>query len=603
MIKNQLLLLTTFVVCGLSVHAQLTVYDDYVGGGHSEDILISSSSNFTDPDWSDNSSPSHTIDGEGLNGPEAEAARFLYQAALGGSQKDVSDLAKTLDFEQWIDDQINLPPTNFLALTRQSYLAAKQRYQDLNGEQSEYLYNKVHFQYAFWQATIARNDLLRQRVAFALSEILVISTDSDIRNDGDGIASYYNVLMSNAFGNYRDLLEEITYHPAMGIYLSHFRNRSTDLENNVYPDENFAREIMQLFSIGLFELYQNGNLKSDSNGDPIPTYDADDIRNLAKVMTGFGAGALTDEGILEGRELDFNAGARILDYTVPMAMYDEFHEPGEKIILGNKYIPDGLTGQEDVDMALDYIFNHPNTAPFFVRRLIQQMVKSNPSPSYIYDVAQVFNDNGEGVRGDLESVIKAILLHEEARDCLWKELPSNGKLKAPAGRFTQIARSLVDKENNSKFWMTGYAFENETYHLPLSSPSVFNFYLPDYQPNGEILNNDLYAPEFEIHNSVTSIGFANQANAWSRQDRIFSITDLNYSVPLQRSELLEMAQEPEVLVNELDMVLCFGEMTEETRNTIINALQTIDFGTSILENRVEVALYLTMISPDFAIQK
>jgi uncharacterized protein (DUF1800 family) len=592
-----------FLFAGLAC-AQVQTYLDYVGGGHSEDILISASSSFSDPEWTDNSSPDQTINGEGLAGREAEAARFFYQAALGGTQKQIEELAVTLDFEEWIDLQIELPQTNFLSLTRQTYLSAKQRYEDVNGSSSEYTYNEVHFQFAWWQAALAKKDLLRQRVAFALSEIFVISTDSDIRNDGDGPASYYSMLMSNSFGNYRDLIEDVTFHPAMGIYLSHFRNRETDLASNVYPDENYAREIMQLFSIGLFELNQNGTLKLSSNGDPIPTYNADDIRNMAKVMTGFGAGAITEEGVENGRELNFNSTANILDYTVPLVMYDDYHEKGEKIILGDKEIPADQTGEEDIDMALNYLFYHPNVAPFIARRLIQQLVKSNPSPSFVLDVAQTFNNNGDGVRGDLAAVVKEILLHEEARDCLWKEEPSNGKLKSPVGRYIQMARKFVDRENVSNYWTSGFIFENETYQLPLSSPSVFNFYLPDYQPNGDIYDQGLYAPEFEIHNSVTSLGFANQADIWARrQQHVFSISDLDYLVPLKQDDLIELARSPEILVNEMDMRLCDGNMSAETRSTIKGALEEMSFGTDHLQNRVELALYLTLISPDFAIQK
>ncbi len=591
------------IFCISTSYAQLEVYDDYVGGGHSQDIIISTSSSFSDPEWIDNSAPIKTINGEGLDGRKADAARFLYQAAFGGTRSDIEELAETLDFEGWIDEQMALPITNFLSLTRQSYLSAKQRHESINGTSTEYSYNESHFQYAWWQAALTRPDKLRQRIAFALSEIFVISTNSDIRNDGEGPASYYSMLMSNAFGNYRDLIEEVTYHPAMGIYLSHFRNRATDLESNIYPDENFARELMQLFSLGLFELKQNGTLREDLNGNPIPTFDAEDIRNLAKVMTGLGAGGLTDEAIEDGRDLNFNSTANILDYTVPMVMYDDHHEEGQKIILGDKEIPEGQTGEEDIDLALDYLFNHPNTGPFIARRLIQQLVKSNPSPSYIFDIAQTFNDNGEGVRGDIATVIKEILLHEEARACLWKEEPSNGKLKSPVGRYVEVARKFADRANTTYYWTSGFTFENETYQLPLSSPTVFNFYLPDYQPNGDIYDQGLYAPEFEIHNSVTSMGFANQADVWARQNRIFSIFELDYLVPLNQDFLLVLAKYPELLVNEMDNLLCNGDMTAETRNTIRLALEEINFGSELLQSRVEIAFYLTLISPDFAIQK
>ncbi len=591
------------IFCISASYAQLEVYDDYVGGGHSQDIIISTSSSFSDPEWIDNSAPINTINGEGLDGRKADAARFLYQAAFGGRRADIENLSATLDFEAWIDEQMVLPATDMTSLSRSSYQAEKQWYIDYFGDDQGLEYYDVHFQYAWWQAMMKRPDVLRQRIAFALSEIFVISKDSDIRNHGDGLASYYDVLLRNAFGNYRELLEEIALHPSMGVYLSHFRNQKTDLEENIYPDENFAREIMQLFSIGLYELNTNGSLKTDANGDPIPTYDAEDVRNLAKVFTGLGAAAVTQEGIDENHVLSFYTSVRLLEYTVPMIMYDDFHEEGEKVILGDKIIPAGQTGDEDIQMALDYIFNHPNVGPFISRRLIQQLVKSNPSGSYISDVASVFNDNGDGVRGDLAAVIKEILLHEEARDCLWSEDPSNGKLKSPVGRHIQFARYYAERENIPYYWNQGFSFEEQTYQLPLSSPSVFNFYLPDYQPNGAISNQDLYAPEFEIHNSVTSVGFANIADTWIRQDRIFSLLGLNYTVPVQRAELLASAEDPEVLVNLLDVALCQGSMSADTRSILIEGLEQMNFGTEYLSNRVEYALYLILISPDFAIQK
>jgi len=411
------------------------------------------------------------------------------------------------------------------------------------------------------------------------------------------------MLMGNAFGNFRELMEDVTYSPAMGIFLSHFQNQKSDEEANIFPDENYARELMQLFTIGLYELKMNGNLKMDANENPIQTYFDNDIRNLAKVLTGFGAGSLTEEGIQQDRPLNFNTSANLLNYTTPMAVYDEYHENGGKTILGDKYIPEGQTGDEDIAMALDYLFEHSNVGPFIARRLIQQLIKSNPSPSYIADVANAFNNNGDGIRGDMETVIKTILLHEEARTCLWLETESNGKLKPPVGRYLQFARHFADKESSDTFWTSGFTFKNETFHLPLSSPSVFNFYLPDFQPNGEINNQGLYAPEFQIYNAVTSLGYANQADTWSRLQRVFTLFDLDYTVDLFMEDLLEAAQSPHVLVNQMDVLLCEGRMSPETRNIITTAIENMNFGSEYLEDRVEFALYLTLISPDFTIQK
>jgi hypothetical protein len=207
------------------------------------------------------------------------------------------------------------------------------------------------------------------------------------------------------------------------------------------------------------------------------------------------------------------------------------------------------------------------------------------------------------VRGDLGSVVKAILLHEEARECWSSELPSNGKLKSPVSRHVQFARIFSERENAPYFWNPGFSFEEQTYQLPLSSPSVFNFYLPDFQPNGLITEQDLYAPEFEIHNSVTSVGFANTADTWIRQNRIFSVLGLDYTVPLQWNELLSMAEYPELLVNHLDIFLCQGRIGAVTRHDLIGDWELLNFSADYIRQRAEYALYITLISPDFAIQK
>ena len=583
--------------------AQPPVYTDYVGGGHSEGLIVTASHNDKDPDWSDGSIPEHTINGEGLNGPRQEAARFLFQAALGGDEEEINRLASTLDFEKWIEDQMKLPQTDMLSLTNQVYAKALARNIEVNGENDDYPKYDIHFQFAWWQAAMTKPDILRQRIAFALSEILVISKNSNIRNEGDALASYYNVLLEHAFGNYRDLLEAVTKHPAMGVYLSHFRNGKTDLENNTFPDENYAREIMQLFSIGLYELNQDGSYKTDVNGNRISTYGDEDIRNLAKVLTGLGAGGLTQEGLDIGRELNFLAPINLTDLTVPMVMYDDFHEPGQKVILGDKIIPDGQTGEEDLDMALDYLFNHPNVGPFISKRLIQQLIKSNPSPGYIADVASVFNDNGDGERGDLAAVIKEILLHDEARTCEWSEHPENGKLKSPVGRYVQFARLFALNDEVANYWTSGFRFQANTYQLPLASPSVFNFYLPDHQPNGELADNGLYAPEFEIYNSVTSVGYANEADTWIRQGKVFNIQKLNYEVHPSFQDYQASTEDAEVLINELNTVLALGNLSDPAWGTISEAVSSVVFGDDLSRQRLEMALYLIMISPEYNIQK
>jgi uncharacterized protein (DUF1800 family) len=452
---------------------------------------------------------------------------------------------------------------------------------------------------------MTKPDQLRQRVAMALSEIIVLSTNGPINNNGENYASFYDVLLKHAFGNYHDLLYDVTMHPAMGVYLTYLRNPKTDTTSNTFPDENYAREVMQLFSIGLYELDQDGSIKVDESGSFIPTYDNDDIIELSKVFTGLGAGGLNQNAIENGRELKFSTNQNDMDYTVPMLMYEDEHEEGEKYLLNGFIIPSGLSGTEDIEMALNHLVNHQNTGPFICRKLIQNLVKSNPSPAYIDDVSASFNDNGEGVRGDMKAVIKAILLHEEARDCLWQIESTNGKLLAPTLRYTAFARAIQLSAGNNLYYSEGRGFFEDTFHRVLSSPSVFNFYSPDHIPNGPLNEMGLVAPEFEIFNSVTSIGYLNQVNRWTDRADVFTAPELTGDVEVNRAHYYEMARDPEVLINHLDRLLTKGGLKETTRNSIVEALLGLPENNeeNMLRDRWEIATYLVMISPEFNILK
>ena len=434
----------------------------------------------------------------------------------------------------------------------------------------------------------------------ALSEILVISINSDLDGFGEALASYYDLLMVHAFGNYKDLLKDVALHVSMGYYLSHLNNPKSIPAENIHPDENFAREIMQLFTIGLYMLNQNGTRQTDGQGNFIPTYDNNDIKELAKVFTGLGPGAI-NENVDWTNEPYFGLGIWGTDMTVPMIMYPEWHEPGPKTLLGQYTIPGGQSGMDDICDAVDFLFNHQNVAPFISYRLIQRLIKSNPSPGYVSRIASVFNNNGSGERGDLKAVVRAILLDPEARECSWQQQPDHGKLREPILRYTHAAKALPLDSPLGRYWNNGFSFLDATKQHPLAAPTVFNFFLPDHQPNGPIANNNLFAPEFKIHDSRTSVGFINQVNQWAVWNSLWwSWEENDPNVEYDLSSLVPMAEDPEVLINHLDILFTNGQLSDESRTSIRTALQGLIWG-DYQYDRARLGLYLILISPDYAV--
>ncbi|HKK39230.1 MAG TPA: DUF1800 family protein [Cryomorphaceae bacterium] len=602
--KNQLLRFLPCVIIVTSALGQKPVYEDFLGAGHSQGIVISTSNSVAKPERQQPASGIASLDGRGMESRHMAAARFLAQAGFGGRPQEINNLASSLDFEAWIDNQFEANPTSMLQENRLAYANAKQLRAQTH-DVDNYNNTTKHFHYAWWHSVMTKPDQLRQRVAMALSEIIVLSTNGPVNNNGENYASFYDVLLRHSFGNYNDLLYDVTMQPAMGVYLTYLRNPKTDTTSNTFPDENYAREVMQLFSIGLFELNQDGSLKLDANGNSIPTYDNDDIIELSKVFTGLGAGALDQNAVNKGRELKFSTHQNDMDYTYPMRMYDEEHEQGKKYLLNDYVIPADLPGVQDIKLTIDHLVNHPNAGPFIGRKLIQNLVKSNPSSAYIEDVATAFNDNGKGVRGDMKAVIKAILLHEEARDCLWQSEPSNGKLLAPTLRFAAFARAMQLNAPDELYYKEGGGFLDDTFHRVLSSPSVFNFYSPDHMPNGPLNDMSLVAPEFEIYNSVTSIGYLNQVNKWTDRADVFTANELSENVEVDRPYYYEMARDPQVLINHLDRILTKGRLKESTRNIIVEALNGLSEWNEydMLRDRWEIAAYMVMISPEFNILK
>ena len=586
------------VVCTFLFSQVLTAqYTDYIGGGHANGMTVTTSSG---------SNGMKTIDGDGLTADRVAAARFLSQAGFGGNLNDI-DAILAVGFDQWLENQKNIPASNFLSelediwtIIFDGYINAGQQEDDIFGPYH------VHYSYTWLEHMMTEDDQFRQKVSYVLSQIFVISTNSDLGDWAYATASYYDILQTHGLGNYKDLITDISLHPAMGYYLSHFENPKTDAPNNVHPDENYAREIMQLFSIGLYELNLDGSYKLDANGDQIPTYNNDDIKELAKVFTGLGAGGIQDWVDWTGGVPVWNLGIYATDRTVPMIMYESEHEPGPKVLFGGSHtIPAGQSGMEDIDDAIDIIFNHPNVGPFLAKRIIQRMVKSNPSPDYIERAATVFNNNGQGVRGDMFAFIKAILLDPEARSCDAIEINNPGRLREPMMRLASLMKALPLHQEGGNYWGAGVPFDRAMSQEVLGSPTVFNFYLPDYQPNGDLANADLVAPEFQIFNTRTSIGYINSVLRWTLWDYMFSDWEDNdifgsNSVDLENGYLTNAIDNEgiEKFMNEIDITIGLGQVSDDTRELMRSSAHTLNWQSF---HDAQLMLYILMISPDYVI--
>lgn len=595
-------ILLVFFLIGFTASSQH--YSDYLGAGHNNGITVTSSSEQSRANWVENASAENTINGRGLDARLLETSRFLAQATFGTKLEYIKTVAEGT-FEDWIDEQFELPSPPLAPLTQEIYDEALAMFVANGGNAEDYFgpYH-LHFQYAWWQSNINNEDLLRHRIALALSQIMVVSWNSNLGDYGVGIGSYYDTLKDNAFGNFRDLLLDITLHPMMGGYLSHYNNPRSFPAQNAHPDENYAREIMQLFSIGLYELNQDGSYKLDGNGDRIPTYDNDDIKEFAKIFTGLGPAEVRENPW--GVTANFGVNFWFAKKDVPLAMYENWHQPGEKHLLNGTVVPAGQDGMKDIDDGIDNLFNHPNVGPFIALRLIQQLVKSNPTPAYISRVSAAFNSTN-GVRGNMKAVIKAILLDPEARNCSWIENPSHGKLIEPMQRYFNVTRQIDLENSNGNYWNIGWPFFNATKQLPLGATHVFNFYPPDFVPNNEFADENLVGPELMLHNSATSLAYINEVDSWTWPEYVSVLTNWEEGLdgtPLNFNRLKYFAKDSEVLVNELDKLFTKGQLSNETRRIIIDAIdpmiqyqEYVDY----LHYRVKLGLYLILISPDYAI--
>jgi uncharacterized protein (DUF1800 family) len=506
---------------------------------------------------------------------KAEASQFLNQASFGATEAEAQGVI-AMGLEGWIDDQMAQPAS--LNLPYLQSLPVVQPMGQMNADRVDIWFrNALH-----------GSDQLRQRVAFALSEIFVVSQLGVLNGRVYSTTSYYDLLVENAFENYRDLIEKVTLHPAMGVYLSMLSNEKPDPVNNIRPDENYARELMQLFSIGLIELNQDGTPKLDAQNQQIPTYDQEIIQGFAHVYTGWTYASATR----------FRSPQRSLQSDVdPMVFWPDFHDTGPKKVLNGVTIPAGQTGDQDLAAALDNIFYHENVGPFIAIRLIQRLVTSNPSPGYVSRVAAVFNDNGSGVRGDLGAVVRAILLDDEARPDIPIEI--DGKIKEPILRLTQLWRAYDATSRSGRYPL------NFVYIIfgqgPLQAPHVFNFFSPFFAPPGEFRNNSFVAPELEISTEylntyVTNFMFYQAFAATSLN------TDLEANdVYINFEEDMAMAGDVDLLIDTVAGKLLAGEISDTLRNEIAGMLAIIPATDPAL--RVAETIYFITTSPEYAYQR
>jgi uncharacterized protein (DUF1800 family) len=503
----------------------------------------------------------------------ASAARFLAQAAMGSSRADIAHV-QALGFSGWLDEQMRMPRSmqHWDWLVAKGYTAAT------------LTFNTAGFDASMWRQLISSPDQLRQRVGMALLDMLVISVaDMRVAWPSFAAAAYVDMLLDNAFGNYRTVLEKVSTSVAMGQYLTFAGNRKANLTTGTQPDENYARELMQLFTLGLNKLHEDGT-PITVNGRPVDTYVQNDVSGLARVFTGL---------IIDSTDTTVPDRLRR-----PLAQNANRYETGAKTFLGTT-IPAGTDAFTSLRMALDTLFAHPNVPPFVAKQLIKRLVTSNPSRTYVKRVATVFRDNGYGVRGDLAAVIRAILLNSEARDdARALSFSTFGKLRAPVNRLTAWARGF-GATSPADAWNIGDTSSpaNRLGQSSGRSPSVFNFFRPGYTPpNTEIAAKGLVGPEFQITSETSTTGYVNYM--------IGLVRNGTGDVKPDYLPLLALVNTPQALVDEVNLLLAAGQISAATLATIRGAVESISPASATgRNNRVYTAILLVLASPEFIAQK
>ena len=573
---------------------------------------------------------------------DVDIVRFLNQATFGATEESYNGLRSQIAgngsnrrqiYEAWIDQQLTMPATNMSDLMR-------------GIAENDELGIATRFErpHTFWTLAINSPDQLRHRLAQSLSEILVISDDvSPIQNAYLGITSYWDMLASSGTDTYENLLVDVTRHTSMGTYLSHLQNQKENIEQGIFPDENYAREIMQLFSFGLVHLNQDGSLMLDDNNAPIPTYDNAIISEMARVFTGLSISRVADgDGDRENTDFsanDRNSSGNQAQWTNPMRFFPDYHDFGQKVLFvdqGSQVIVNARqasisSADQELDEVISAVVEHSSTAPRISRLLIQQLVTSNPSSAYVARVAQAFGEDG-----DMRATIKAILLDQEARNPNVIDVRSFGKQKSPLLQLTSFMRLTdassefyLDGRNSDINFINANRFDDDasflrvgafsTEHQNLSAASVFNFYSPDYSPPGEFSNRSLVAPEMELLTETSLFDILNDfflfirngsLDAGTRADD-YRVSRDQQTIKINRERLTAIFDnaagddraKASVLVDYLDFYynasqLALTNDVSGTRDFIIDAVVN-----SSGEDRIELALYGVANAPESLVQK
>ncbi len=559
-----------------------------------------------------------------------EAARFLTQATMGATEAEINRLS-AMQYGAWIDEQMAKPE-----MLHRLYINQASADLDAVGQKL----SPVNFYDSWWSQALGADDQLRQRVTFALSELFVISfANATLQTQVRGVASYYDMLGEKAFGNFRDLMESVTFHPMMGIYLTHMKNLKEDPITGRVPDLNYAREITQLFAVGEYKLNIDGSSQIGADGRPVPAYKSADLEGLSQVFTGlswYAGPQLTDRTAqrFNGQNPDLSRDWK------PMQDYNEytantsFHSISAKNFLGVTIAPQTKPDTlGDVKIALDTLFNNPSTGPFVSKQLIQRLVTSNPSPAYVARVATVFNDNGKGVRGDMASVWKAILLDPEARTV--NTSPTYGKAREPLLRLSSMLRAFNAQSISGRWTGIGLTDNPSTQlnQTPMFAPTVFNFFRPQYVPTSKAITDaNLVAPELQITHELSVAGYMNYIRGW---------TQLNKARDIQHAYTTELtlAATPTALVDRMNLLLFSGTMPDTLKTQITSAVGSRVIPAAVYASgtaasapaaasgasgaasapaptptnqaaidaakldRVYLAVFLSMSSPDYLIQK
>ena len=479
------------------------------------------------------------------------AARLLEQSTWGVNPQSLSHV-QAVGMQAFLNEQFAAPVSTYPAPATTNDMTFVQK--------------------RFFTNALTGQDQLRQRVAWGLSQIMVASAVKI--NNPSAFVLWQNMFQNDAFGNFSTLLTDVTLSPVMGNYLDMVNNDKPG--NGVDPNENYAREVMQLFTIGLEQLNPDGTMQLDGSNNPIPTYTQDTIEGFAHTFTGW------------TYPTQAGATARFRNpeyYGGPMIPFDSHHDTGTKLLLNGVTLPAGGTTQADLTAALQNIFNHPNVGPFISKQLIERLVTSNPSPEYVGRVAAVFADNGSGVRGDLKAVVTAILLDPEARrgDDATQAQPNDGKLKEPVLFITNLLRAM----NGVSDGATLSDRASDMKQPPFFSPTVFNFYHPDHVIQG----STLIGPEFEIFNTSTTIARINFVNT-------LVYGQVNSTTTVDLSGYVPLAANPDQLVTAVAAVTLHGQVSDSMRSTLVSTLSSISDTT----RRTKAAFYLIGSSSQFQVE-